>query len=45
MIEPEALAFEAFFDLLNDAEFDAQLLFEMEEFYEISMRDLDWMLP
>lgn len=45
MIEPEALAFEAFLDLLNDAEFDAQLLLEMEEFYEINMRDLDWMLP
>lgn len=44
MIEPEVLAFEAFLDLLNDPEFDAHLLVETEEMYEIPMHDLDWML-
>ncbi|MFE3578112.1 hypothetical protein [Streptomyces vinaceus] len=44
--EPEVLGFEAFLDLLNDTEFDAQELFEFEEFFEVDMRDLEkWMLP
>ncbi|MEU9044082.1 hypothetical protein AB0D63_20745 [Kitasatospora sp. NPDC048343] len=46
MIEPEVLGFEAFLDLLNDPEFDAQELSEFEEFFEVDMRGLEeWMLP
>ncbi|MGW2539821.1 hypothetical protein ACWC5I_02885 [Kitasatospora sp. NPDC001574] len=46
MIEPEALGFEAFLDLLEDPEFDAPELFEFEEFFEVDMSDLEeWMLP
>ncbi|WP_218839766.1 hypothetical protein [Streptomyces sp. WZ.A104] len=42
----EVFGFEAFLDCLNDAEFDAQLLMDLEEFFEIFTADLDgWMLP
>ncbi|MCC2278868.1 hypothetical protein LKL35_26070 [Streptomyces sp. ET3-23] len=42
----EVLGFEAFLDCLGDCEFDAPLLMEIEEFYEVPMGDLDrWMLP
>ncbi|MEV7282617.1 hypothetical protein [Streptomyces sp. NPDC093111] len=45
MIEFEILAFEAFLDCLGDHEFDAQTIFAIEEFFEVPMEDLDWMLP
>ncbi|MGW6745438.1 hypothetical protein ACWGDX_32650 [Streptomyces sp. NPDC055025] len=45
MTDADVLAVDAFFDLLDDAEFDAQLLLATEEFFDINMRDLDWMLP
>ncbi|WP_175499900.1 hypothetical protein [Streptomyces sp. CC77] len=42
----EICGYEAFLDCLSDYEFDAQLLMEIEEIYEIPMHDLDkWMLP
>ncbi|MFJ9158666.1 hypothetical protein ACIRPS_17905 [Streptomyces griseoviridis] len=44
MSDHDVLGFEAFLDLLNDPEFDAQLLLATEEFFEVDMRDLDWML-
>lgn len=40
----EACGFDAFLDCLNDPEFDGQLLVEIEEFYDVPMADLDWML-
>ncbi|NEA50473.1 hypothetical protein [Streptomyces sp. SID10815] len=44
MTPPDDWAFEALLDLLNDPEFDVQLLLAVEEFCEVEVCDLDWML-
>jgi len=41
----DVLAVDAFLDALNEAEFDARLLFAVEELFGIDMNDLEWMLP
>lgn len=41
----DVLAMDAFFDLLDDAEFDLRSVLEIEEFYEINTHDWEWMLP
>ncbi|MFD7738079.1 hypothetical protein [Kitasatospora sp. NPDC059800] len=41
----DVLAIDAFLDLLDDPEFDAQLLFAIEEHFGVDMTDLEWMIP
>ncbi|MFF9644709.1 hypothetical protein [Kitasatospora aureofaciens] len=46
MTEPDVLAIDAFLDVLNDTEFDGPELYELEEYFEVSMPGLEeWMLP
>ncbi|MER5632186.1 hypothetical protein [Streptomyces nitrosporeus] len=47
MIDPDdVLAVDAFFDCLNDPDFDAHLLMAVEELHGVPVGDLDrWMLP
>ncbi|MGC4928097.1 hypothetical protein [Streptomyces sp. DT117] len=47
MIDPDdVLAVDAFLDCLEDPDFDAHLLMDLEELYGVPMWDLDrWMLP